>query len=84
MNADPEVMEHFPRTLSRSQSDDLIEAMEAGFADNGFGLWALETHAGGEFIGFAGLAVPAFEAHFTPAVEVGWRLTRSARGSGSA
>ncbi len=84
LNADPEVMEHFPATLSREQSDDLIEAIEAGFEVNGFGLWALELRGSGEFIGFTGLAVPSFEAHFTPAVEVGWRLARSAWGNGYA
>jgi RimJ/RimL family protein N-acetyltransferase len=84
MNADPEVMEHFPATLSRVQSDELIEAIEAGFEANGFGFWALELHDSGEFVGFAGLAVPAFEAHFTPAVEVGWRLARPAWGKGYA
>lgn len=77
-------MEHFPAPLSRQQSDELVEGIEAGFEENGFGLWALELRDGGEFIGFAGLAVPAFEAHFTPAVEVGWRLVRSAWGNGYA
>jgi RimJ/RimL family protein N-acetyltransferase len=84
INADPEVMEHFPETLSRDRSDDLIEAIEAGFEANGFGLWALELRGSGELIGFAGLATPVFEAHFTPAVEVGWRLARPAWGKGYA
>lgn len=84
LNRDSEVMEHFPAPLSRAQSDDLIEAIEAGFEVNGFGLWALELRESGEFIGFTGLAVPSFEAHFTPAVEVGWRLARSAWGRGYA
>jgi RimJ/RimL family protein N-acetyltransferase len=76
MNADPEVMEHFPEPLSRQQSNELIEKIEAGFEANGFGLWALEVRATGELIGFTGLAVPELEAPFTPAVEVGWRLAR--------
>jgi ribosomal-protein-alanine N-acetyltransferase len=84
LNADPAVMEHFPARLSRRQSDKLIEEIEAGFEANGFGLWALELLATGEFVGFAGLAVPAFDAHFTPAVEVGWRLARPAWGKGYA
>lgn len=84
MNADPEVMEHFPAPLPRGQSDELVEAIEAGFEVNGFGLWALEVREGGEFVGFAGLAVPGFEAHFMPAVEVGWRLARFAWGKGYA
>jgi ribosomal-protein-alanine N-acetyltransferase len=84
LNADPEVMEHFPDPLTRRQSDELIERIEGGFDANGFGLWALELRESGGFIGFAGLAVPEFEAHFTPAVEVGWRLARSAWGQGYA
>jgi ribosomal-protein-alanine N-acetyltransferase len=84
INADPAVMEHFPGTLSRGQSDELVEKIEGGFEANGFGLWALEVRATGEFIGFTGLAVPGFEAQFTPAVEIGWRLARSAWGNGYA
>jgi len=84
LNGDPEVMEHFPATLSREQSDELIGRIEREFDRRGFGLWALETLEAGELIGFAGLATPSFEAHFTPAVEVGWRLARPAWGHGYA
>jgi RimJ/RimL family protein N-acetyltransferase len=84
INSDPAVMEHFPGTLTREQSDGLVERIEAGFEANGFGLWALEVRASGEFIGFTGLDVPEFEADFMPAVEVGWRLGRSAWGNGYA
>lgn len=82
LNADPMVMEYFPNRLTRAESDDLIARIEAGFATRGYGLWALEVRATGEFVGFTGLAVPSFNAHFTPAVEVGWRLARSAWGKG--
>jgi RimJ/RimL family protein N-acetyltransferase len=84
MNADPAVMECFPAPLTREQSDELVERIEAGFEENGFGLWALEVVETEELVGFTGLAVPAFEAHFTPAVEVGWRLARRAWGNGYA
>jgi RimJ/RimL family protein N-acetyltransferase len=84
MNADPAVMEHFPGPLTRGQSDELVERIEGGFEANGFGLWALEVRATEEFIGCTGLGVPEFEAHFTPAVEVGWRLARSTWGNGYA
>ena len=84
MNADPEVMEHFPAPLTRAESDAMVERIEAGFAAHGFGLWALEVAGTGEFIGFTGLSVPGFDAHFTPAVEVGWRLARPAWGHGYA
>jgi len=84
LNADPAVMEYFPHPLSRPQSDDLVDSIEASFERHGFGPWALKVAASGEFIGFTGLAVPSFEAHFTPAVEVGWRLARPAWGQGYA
>jgi len=84
LNADPEVMEHFPAPLDRDESDELFERIEMGFERHGFGLWALELRRSGELIGFTGLAVPPFEAHFTPAVEVGWRLARFAWGAGYA
>jgi RimJ/RimL family protein N-acetyltransferase len=84
MNADPEVMEHFPHPLSAEQSDALVDSIESGFEERGFGLWALELAETGRFIGFTGLSVPRFEAHFTPAVEIGWRLTRSSWGHGYA
>lgn len=84
MNADPKVMEFFPEPLDPRSSDALVSRIEAGRAARGFGLWALEVAASGEFIGFTGLSVPGFEAAFTPAVEVGWRLARRAWGQGYA
>jgi ribosomal-protein-alanine N-acetyltransferase len=84
LNADPVVMEYLPAPLSRAESDRLMVRIEAGFDHRGYGLWALELRASGELLGFAGLEVPSFEAHFTPTVEVGWRLARSAWGQGFA
>jgi len=77
-------MEHFPDCLTREQSDELIAKIEVGFEANGYGLWALELRATGEFVGFTGLAMATFDAHFTPAVEIGWRLDRSVWGKGYA
>jgi RimJ/RimL family protein N-acetyltransferase len=84
LNADPEVMEHFPARLTRAESDAFVDRIETGFAEHGFGLWAVEVQATGEFIGFTGLSVPSFDAPFTPAVEIGWRLARPAWGHGYA
>ncbi len=84
LNADPAVMEHFPAPLDRGASDALIATIEADFERHGFGLWALEPREGGELLGLTGLEVPSFEAHFTPAVEIGWRLARPAWGYGFA
>jgi len=84
LNADPAVMAHFPAPMSRAESDAFVDRISEHFAARGFGLWAVETTEAGSFIGFVGLTVPRFDAHFTPAVEVGWRLARSAWGHGYA
>ncbi len=84
MNADPQVMELFVAAMTGAQSNALLERIEAHFAEHGFGLWAVEERATGRFLGFTGLARLTFDAPFTPAVEVGWRLTRAAWGKGHA
>ncbi len=84
MNADPEVMRHFHTTMTREQSDAMVDRIESALQTQGWGLWALQRHDTGEFIGFTGLAVPAHDLPFNPCVEVGWRLARSAWGRGFA
>jgi len=84
MNADIEVMEFFPRLLSREESKSLIDRAERSFEAEGLGLWACEIASTGEFIGFVGLCRPGFESTFTPCVEVGWRLARDHWGKGYA
>jgi ribosomal-protein-alanine N-acetyltransferase len=84
LNADPEVMAHFPEPLARAASDQMVDRIEAVFDRDGFGLWAVEVVATGRFIGFTGMNEVGFTAHFTPAVEVGWRLARAAWGHGYA
>ncbi|MGA7226827.1 MAG: GNAT family N-acetyltransferase, partial [Acidimicrobiia bacterium] len=84
LNADPEVMEHFPGVLTKEQSDLFVGRIEAQFEEYGYGLWAVEIKWAHRFIGFCGLAVPGFETHFTPAVEIGWRFARDQWGSGFA
>lgn len=84
INADPAVMEHFPAPLDRAASDALADRIAEHVAARGFGLWALEVPGVHAFAGFVGLAVPRFEAPFTPCVEVGWRLARGAWGHGYA
>jgi ribosomal-protein-alanine N-acetyltransferase len=74
MNSDPRVMEFFPQCLSREASDEVVDRIERHFERYGFGLFAADLRETGDFIGFIGLARPSFEAHFTPAVEIGWRL----------
>ena len=73
-----------PARLSPAESDLLVDRIESHFGKDGFGLYALELRQEREFIGLAGLSIPAFEAHFTPCVEIGWRLSVEYWGRGSA
>ncbi len=84
MNDDAEVMEFFPARLTREESNALVDRLEAHIAEHGFAPWAAELRGEAVFIGYVGLAVPQFEAHFTPCVEIGWRLARSYWGRGLA
>ena len=74
LNADVRVMEFMPARLSRAESDSLLERIQHHFHAHGFGLYAAQSHQEHAFVGFIGLAVPTFQAHFTPCVEIGWRL----------
>jgi ribosomal-protein-alanine N-acetyltransferase len=84
MNADPRVMEFFPSTYTRDYSDAVADRIESHFAEKGFGLWAVEIPDIVPFAGFVGLSTPPFEAHFTPCVEIGWRLATACWGHGYA
>ena len=84
MNADPEVMEHFVTPLTRAESDAFVDRIGRCFDERGYGLWVVEERATGAFCGYVGLWPAEFDAPFTPAVEVGWRLPRAAWGKGYA
>ena len=98
LNDDPAVMEFMPRRLCRDESDDTARRIQAVIEQRGWGFWAVEVKGGegraagkgvaadgaGAFIGFVGLSVPSFTSHFTPCVEIGWRLMKEHWGNGYA
>ncbi|WP_142849145.1 GNAT family N-acetyltransferase [Telmatospirillum sp. J64-1] len=84
LNADPQVMEFLPSVLNRAESDALAAKIRQRMDQRGFGFWAVEVPGEASFIGFVGLSVPGFRAHFTPCVEIGWRLDRAFWGRGFA
>jgi RimJ/RimL family protein N-acetyltransferase len=84
INTDPRVTEFLPGPLTRQESDALVSRIEADFDRNGFGLWALEICGVAPLAGFVGLSMPRFTAHFTPCVEIGWRIAAEHWGLGYA
>ena len=82
LNADPAVMEHMQGLMSRQQSDDFVDRIEAHWEQHGWGLWAVEVSGVAPFVGYVGLW-PA--DHVAPGtVEVGWRLASEHWGRGYA
>lgn len=75
-NADPAVMEHYPARLTRAESGAQLERIAEHITTNGWGLWAVESPGIAPFMGYCGLWPVTFDAPFTPAVEISWRLAR--------
>lgn len=84
LNADPDVMEYFPSTLSTQETEEMVSRIKEKFAENGFGFWAVELKSTGDFTGFVGLNIPHYELPFSPCVEIGWRLSKEFWGKGIA
>ena len=75
INQDPKVCEYFPEIGNRDTTIALIDRIIRHDEECGFSLYAVEIKATQEMVGFLGLMTPSFEAHFTPAIEIGWRLS---------
>ncbi|WP_027874760.1 GNAT family N-acetyltransferase [Spongiibacter marinus] len=84
MNANAQVMAHFPRSLCREESDALLARLTAQNAQQDWGIWALERRGDGRLLGFAGLKPVSRELPFAPATEIAWRLAADAWGQGYA
>lgn len=84
INQDPLVCEFLPKIGDRAATKALIQRFINNYKKYGFTAYAVELKSNGEFIGFVGLLVTSFEAHFTPAVEIAWRLDSKCWGKGYA
>lgn len=84
INGDADSMRHFPAVMTRAESDAWAARIQAHIDAHGWGFWVAETREGGAFLGVVGLMNIPWAAHFTPAVEIGWRLAPAARGQGLA
>jgi RimJ/RimL family protein N-acetyltransferase len=84
MNADPEVMRHFPAPMSVRESAELLDRLRSHLERNGFSWLAVEVRETEEFVGCVGMIHTSFEAAFTPCIELGWRLVERHWGQGLA
>ena len=84
MNGDKDVMEYFPNILTKKESDSLLDRLGKHYKNNGFTFFAVDELATNNFIGFIGIINTSFKAHFTPCVEIGWRLQKESWNKGFA
>lgn len=82
MSADPEVMRYIGdgKPLTRDESWRSLAFMLGHWQLRGYGQWAAEERASGQFVGRIGLYNPAG----WPGLEVGWMLRREFWGRGYA
>jgi len=80
INSDPEVMEHFPNTLSAKETENLLKRLINHFDDKGYTYYATEILETGELIGFIGLAYQTYKTEFSPSTDIGWRLKKISLG----
>lgn len=84
INQDPKVMEYFPVLQDLEKTKQLINKFTQHFEEHGYTFYAVELKEDHTFIGFVGLSMASFEAHFTPAIEIGWRIASKYWGKGYA
>ncbi|MEL6676493.1 MAG: GNAT family N-acetyltransferase [Bacteroidota bacterium] len=77
LNADPEVMRYFPKSLDRETTQKFIDKIMAHHQAHGYGWYAVDELSSGSFMGFIGLAYNDMDVDFTPCVEIGWRLAKN-------
>ena len=73
MNGDAAVMAHFASVMTREESDAWLARLMAHQAEYGFSFCAVDL-PGVSCIGVVGLLHIPWQARFTPAVEIGWRI----------
>ncbi len=84
MNANPKVMEYFPKLLTTSMSNAIAKKCQSLINDNGWGFWAVNLKETDTFIGMVGLNNANADMPFSPAVEIAWRLDNDYWGLGYA
>ena len=84
INANPEVMRHFPSTQTEAETKAFIERAQKSYEKHGYTYFAVDHLKDKKMIGFIGLAYQKYESRFTPATDIGWRLDPAYWGRGLA
>lgn len=84
ISGNPEVMEFFPAVATELQTIDFLKRMQQMCIDKGYCYFAVDELESSRLIGFIGLCDQTYESSFTPAVDIGWRLSPEFWGKGYA
>ncbi|MDW3649984.1 MAG: GNAT family N-acetyltransferase [Bacteroidia bacterium] len=84
INADPEVMKYFNRSLNKEESGIMMQRLQKQLEERGYTYFAAEEKSTGGLLGFVGLHFQDYEAPVRPFVDIGWRLKRAVWGKGFA
>ncbi len=74
INKDPNVMKYMPSVLTNQESEEFIKKMVLHYNQHGFGPMALTLKNTGVLIGYLGLKNVEIESHFSPNIEIAWRI----------
>ena len=74
LNSNESVMQYFPKTLSKEESEKFITKMQEQYLQNQYCYFATELIKSQELIGFIGLCKQTYDADFNPSVDIGWRI----------
>ena len=80
LNADPEIMRFFLKTATHEESFKWAQRIRTHIDDHGWGLLAVDIEDA--FAGCTGFMTQSYDAHFTPAKEIAWRLRKNYWGHG--
>jgi RimJ/RimL family protein N-acetyltransferase len=80
LHADPEQARFIGGVLTRNDAWRRMASIAGHWILRGYGTWALEDRATGEFVGWSGL----WEPEGLPGCDLGWTLAPTARGRGLA
>jgi RimJ/RimL family protein N-acetyltransferase len=83
MNANPEVMRYLGGVRSSEWSAASIDRCRDQWRELGFGRFAIEDNANGEFVGWVTLEPVELDGYVDD-IEIGWRLVRAFWGRGLA
>lgn len=84
INQDSKVIEHLKGPLTIEEVSSFITGANEQQQKRGYTLWATELKETEELIGFIGLNYDEWQSHFTPSVEIAWRLGSQFWGKGYA